>query len=160
MKRNMLWCLTLVMTVLLLAVGCGGSPTVKEFAVEASVKVEINTEYAVPAVTVTDSRGGTVAAHDDAVEPDPLPQLAEIAGAVFLVVEYGNHVVVALGVRNVVDARILDQIVIHAGLDDRVIVIRFDASCQRRGINADTAQGLDQVFARIIESLGVGHAVG
>ena len=62
MKRNMLWCLTLVMTVLLLAVGCGGSPTVKEFAVAASVKVEINTEYTVPAVTVTDSRGGTVAA--------------------------------------------------------------------------------------------------
>ena len=91
--------------------------------------------------------GGTVAAHDDTVEPDPLPQLAEIAGAVFLVVEHGNHVVVALGVRNVVDARILDQIIIHAGLDDRVIVIRFDASCQRRGINADTAQGFDQVFA-------------
>ena len=91
--------------------------------------------------------GGTVAAYDDAVEPDPLPQLAEIASAVFLVVEHGNHVVVAFGVGDVVDARILDQIIIHAGLDDRVIVIRFDASCQRRGINADTAQGFDQMFA-------------
>ena len=59
---------------------------------------------------------GTVATHGNTGQAKPLPYLVEISGRMHLIVEYGNGVLLAVIVDNIVNTGIFGQIVIQRGL--------------------------------------------
>ena len=85
---------------------------------------------------------GPVAAHGDAGQPQPLPQLVEIPGVMRLSVDDGNGEASAAPVEHVIDARVLRQVVIQRGPKHPRFGVRLGTAHQRGHVETDAPQRL------------------